>query len=189
MGTKGCPLIDRKTQASSQDETPTMRTYMAQRRALADYAAKITGSREQAEDIVQEAWLALSAQRGSGDVRDSVGYLRTIVRNLAIDRLRQRMRESRLLGADMQSATRTVADASATPERETFAKRDLSCVLRVLRSLPERQRLAIEMHRFGDYKLREIADRLGISVSLAHLLISDGITACTVRCGIERIGR
>lgn len=162
---------------------------MAHRPMLTDYAAKVIGNREQAEDIVQEAWLALRAQRGGAEVRDPLGYLRRMVRNLAIDRLRQRMRESRVLGGDMEGATRMVADTAATPERALFARRDLACVLNVLRSLPERQRVAIEMSRFGHHKLREIAVHLGVSLSLAHLLISDGLTACTTRCGIDRFER
>ncbi|MFT4055063.1 MAG: sigma-70 family RNA polymerase sigma factor [Novosphingobium sp.] len=166
-----------------------MQIYMAQRQALTAYAAKVTGNREQAEDIVQEAWLALSAQRATARVRDPVGYLRTMVRNLAIDRLRQRMRERRLMGGDMEAAADTVPDNGPDPEQATIARRDLACVLRVLRSLPERQRVAIEMHRFGGYKLREIAKHLSVSVSLAQLLIADGLTACTVRCGIERLER
>lgn len=170
------------------DDPIAMRAYMAHRPMLTDYAAKVIGNREQAEDIMQEAWLALRAQHVGTDVRDPVGYLRRMVRNLAIDRLRQRMRETRVLGGDMDSAVRTVADAAATPERALFAKRDLACVLKVLRNLPERQRVAIEMSRFGNHKLREIAAHLGVSLSLAHLLISDGITACATRCGIG-IGR
>lgn len=163
-----------------------MSAYLAHRRALVDYAAKVIGNREQAEDIVQEAWLALSLRSGGKDVREPLGYLRTTVRNLAIDALRQRVREAKVMGGDMESAARTAVDGQATPEKTVFARRDLTCVMSVLRSLPERQRIAIEMYRFGDYKLREIADRLGISVSLAHLLIADGLAACTTRCGIDR---
>lgn len=163
-----------------------MRAYMAQRPVLVEYAAKVIGNREQAEDIVQEAWLALSQRSGGGDVREPFGYLRTTVRNLAIDALRQRVRESKLMGGDMESATRTAVDGHASPEMAVFVRRDLACVMGVLRSLPGRQRVAIEMYRFGDYKLREIADRMGISVSLAHLLIADGLATCSTRCGIDR---
>lgn len=166
-----------------------MRAYMTHRSVLTDYAAKVIGNREQAEDIVQEAWLALRAQRGGADVRDPFSYLRRTVRNLAIDSLRRRMRESRVMGGDMEGATRLAADGAASPERALFAKRDLACVLKVLRSLPERQRVAIEMSRFGHHKLREIAVHLGVSLSLAHLLIADGVTACATRCGIDRFER
>lgn len=171
---------------ASEVEMPTMRAYMAHRSALIDYAAKVIGNREQAEDIVQEAWLALSQRSGAKDIREPMGYLRTTVRNLAIDALRQRARESKLMGGDLENATRTAVDGHATPEATVFVRRDLACVMGVLRSLPERQRVAIEMYRFGDYKLREIADRLGISVSLAHVLIADGLAACTTKCGIGR---
>lgn len=163
-----------------------MNAYLAHRPALVDYAAKVVGNREQAEDIVQEAWLALSLRSSGKDVREPLGYLRTTVRNLAIDALRQRVRETRLMGGDMESATRTAVDGQATPEKTAFVRRDLACVMGVLRNLPERQRVAIEMYRFGDYKLREIADSLGISVSLAHLLIADGLATCSTRCGIDR---
>lgn len=163
-----------------------MRAYMAHRPDLVDYASKVIGNREQAEDIVQEAWLALSRRSGGIDVREPLAYLRTTVRNLAIDMLRQRVRESKLMGGDLESAARTAVDGQATPEATVIVRRDLSCVRGVLRSLPERQRVAIEMYRFGDYKLREIADRLGISVSLAHVLIADGLAACASRCGIGR---
>lgn len=163
-----------------------MRAYMAHRPGLVDYAAKVIGNREQAEDIVQEAWLALSLRSEGKEVREPLGYLRTTVRNLAIDALRQRVREAKLMGGDMESAARTAVDGEATPEKAAFARRDLACVMGVLRSLPERQRVAIEMYRFSDYRLREIADHLGISVSLAHLLIADGLAICTTRCGVGR---
>lgn len=172
--------------AEDEDDEPlAMRFYMAHRPALTDYAAKVIGDREQAEDIVQEAWLSLSSQRGGTEVQNPLGYLRTMVRNLAIDRLRRRERETRLWGGDMDSATRTVAANEATPEMTASARRDLACVLRVLRALPERQRIAIEMYRFGDYKLREIADHLGVSVSLVHVLISEGLATCANRCGLN----
>jgi RNA polymerase sigma-70 factor (ECF subfamily) len=182
-GPKGCPLKSRKLPTPAA-ETPMMRAYMAHRPALVDYASKVIGNREQAEDIVQEAWLALSQRSGGSDVREPLGYLRTTVRNLAIDALRQRVRESKVIGGDLESAARTAVDGQANPEKSTFVRRDLGCVLGVLRSLPERQRVAIEMYRFGDYKLREIADRLEISVSLAHVLIADGLATCTTKCGI-----
>lgn len=184
MGTKGCPLKKRQTE-DDLHESLAMRFYMTHRPMLADYATKVVGDREQAEDIVQEAWLSLSAQRGGADVRDPVGYLRTTVRNLAIDRLRRKTRENRLCGGDMESATRTVPDGEVSPERALSARRDLACVLGALRTLPERQRVAIEMYRFGDYKLREIAGHLGVSVPLVHLLISDGLAICAHRCGLD----
>lgn len=161
------------------------RFLLSHRATLIDYAAKIVGDRGTAEDILQEAWLALST-RDERCIRDPLGYLRTMVRNLSIDMLRRRTRESRLAGGDMESATRTVADDQSLPDDALAARRDLACVLGVLRSLPERQRIAIEMYRFGGHKLREIAVHLDVSVALVHLLISEGLATCADRCGIDR---
>ena len=44
--------------------------------------------------------------------------------------------------------------------------------------LPERTRIAMEMHRFGGCTLKELADHLGISVSMARVLVMDGIRHC-----------
>ena len=59
-----------------------------------------------------------------------------------------------------------------------IAQEDLQRVLTALAELPERTRIAVEMHRFGGCKLREIAEHLGISLSMAHHLIKDGVRHC-----------
>lgn len=169
-----------------KQEQSAERVFMTHRAALTDYAAKIVGGREQAEDIVQDAWL-LAATMDDAAIREPIAYLRRMIRNLAIDLLRKRAREMRVGGGDLDLAIRTISDPMASPETTLSARRDLACVLRVLRGLPDRQRIAIEMHRFGQFKLREIADRLKISISLAHLAISEGLATRADRCGIDRI--
>lgn len=165
---------------------PAMRAFMGHRAMLTDYAAKVTGDRAVADDIIQQAWITLAESDDRPQIREPLGYLRTMVRNLAIDHLRHKAREGRLAGADMETATRTVADAGASPEMALAGRRDLACVMGVLQQLPERQRLAVELYCFGGHKLREVALRLGISVSLVHLLVSQGLAACAGRCGLDR---
>ncbi len=177
-----------------QHDNLAMRFFMTHRASLTDYAAKVVGDRSQAEDIVQEAWLTLAARRSdqpgvTTPLHAPLGYLRTMVRNLAIDLLRRRAREGQVSGGDMEAATLAVADNSPSPETAVGAQRDLDCVLGVLRGLPERQRVAIEMYRFGGYKLREIADHLQVSVPLVHLLVSEGLAICADRCGLDRPDR
>lgn len=161
------------------------RVFMTHRAVLIDYAVRIVGDKTQAEDIVQDAWL-LSTRMDTAAIREPLGYLRRTVRNLAIDLLRRKAREARISGGDLDAAIRTVEDPQASPEATLSSRRDLACVLRVLRGLPDRQRIAIEMHRFGQFKLREIADRLNISIALVHLAISDGLATCADRCGLDR---
>ena len=47
--------------------------------------------------------------------------------------------------------------------------------------LPERTRIAMEMHRFGGCTLKEIAEHFGISVSMAQVLVTEGVRHCQRR--------
>jgi DNA-directed RNA polymerase specialized sigma24 family protein len=57
----------------------------------------------------------------------------------------------------------------------------LRAVQAALLELPERTRIALEMHRFGGATLKDIADFLDISVGLAHALVRDGLEHCRTR--------
>ncbi|WP_311268327.1 sigma-70 family RNA polymerase sigma factor [Sphingobium sp. WCS2017Hpa-17] len=158
------------------------RLYEAHRPALVDYATSILADRARAEDIVQDAWIAFAAIEDQNAIRDPERFLRRMIRNLAIDALRRANRYARIAGGDMAEAERTVQDGAPGTEQALIARQELERVQQALARLPERQRLAIEMHRIGRYKLREIAERLGVSVPFVHGLIVKGLAACDEYC-------
>ena len=156
--------------------------FLTHRRALIDYASSITGSHAQAEDLVQEAWLRFVEASQRRLIDDARGYLYRIVRNLAFDSLRRLAREQRLIAPDSyEAAAGTFADETPTADRVAISKREVQRVVEAMAELPERSRIAFEMHRFGGAKLREIADFLGISVSLAQNLVVDAAEHCKER--------
>jgi RNA polymerase sigma factor (sigma-70 family) len=159
----------------------TLAFFMAHRPNLVSYASGITGNRAQAEDVVQEAWLRFDDASKLRLLEEPLGYLYRIVRNLALDGRRRLAREDR--GRETYAALAAEADAPdcATPEREALHRDELRIVMAAIAELPERTQVALEMHRFGGCKLREIAEHLGISVTLAHSLVTDGIEHCRRR--------
>jgi RNA polymerase sigma factor (sigma-70 family) len=159
----------------------TLALFMAHRRDLVSYASGIVGSRAQAEDVVQEAWLRFDDATRMRLLEEPLGYLYRIVRNLALDGRRRRAREDR--GRESYAAIAVEADGPncTTPESEALHKDALRIVMAAIAELPERTQIALEMHRFGGCKLREIADHLGISVTLAHALVAEGIEHCRRR--------
>ena len=165
--------------ALSRDET--LAFFMAHRPNLVSYASGIVGSRVQAEDVVQEAWLRFDDASRLRLLEEPLGYLYRIVRNLALDGRRRLAREDR--GRDSYAVIAGDADGAAgvTPEQEALHKDALRILMAAIAELPERTQIALEMHRFGGCKLREIADRLGISVALAHGLVAEGIEHCRRR--------
>lgn len=149
--------------------------FLAHRAALVDYATPIVGDRTRAEDIVQEAYIRFmpSGSRTGQAVEQPLAYLYRIVRNLAVDGMRRRAMERRQCGE--APAWWVVPSAPRTPEQEMAHRQTLARVESALARLPSEMRVAVEMHRFGGYSLREIASRLGVSVPTAHRIVRDAL--------------
>lgn len=151
--------------------------YLAHRSALVDYAAPIVGCRSRAEDVVQEAWLRFNGRQDSTvAIGNPVGYLYRIVRNLALDLTRSMASERRQPDGD--SLLAELPSGTASPEQDAVSHDELQQVADALAQLPERTRIAFEMHRLGGYTLQQIADALEISVGLTHQLVHDALSHC-----------
>ncbi|MCG2842088.1 sigma-70 family RNA polymerase sigma factor [Sandaracinobacter sp. RS1-74] len=155
--------------------------YRTHRGELVNYAASITGDRAAAEDVVQEAWTRIGAAARLRPLEEPAGYLYRIVRNLALDGRRRSRFEQRHFVEGLDAEAVRMPGDSPTPEATAFSKDELRLVLEVLEGLPERTRIAVEMHRLGGAKLKEIAARLGVSVTVAHELVADGVERCRAR--------
>jgi len=165
--------------ATTADKTAL---FIQHRGALIDYAASIVGSRAQAEDLVQEAWLRFDEAAKKRFVSEPLSYLYRIVRNLALDNRRRQARESRVFTADdPESAAAASIDRPSTPEAIALHRDQLEALMAALGDLPERHRIAFEMHRVAGCTLREIAATLGVSVSQAQVLVVEGIEHCKHR--------
>lgn len=167
--------------ARSREQDRTLPLFLEHRAALIAYAQKIVGREGPAEDIVQDAWLRLQKAIKTGAPDHPTGYLYAIVRNLALDRRRQMQREQKLICKVDPESLEHQADAQAGVERSLISRDALDRVREAMDELPERTRLALEMHRFSGYKLREIAEALGVSPSFAHHLVAQGVEHCKKR--------
>jgi RNA polymerase sigma-70 factor (ECF subfamily) len=155
--------------------------YLSHRGALVNYASGIVGDRARAEDVVQEAWLRFGAAFERRPPDDPLGYLYRVVRNLAIDGRRRATREARVVERGIGSDTDLTAADEPSPERQAEGREELRLLQAALAELPERTRMALEMHRFGGFKLREIAAHLGISITVTHEIIAEGVAHCRCR--------
>jgi RNA polymerase sigma factor (sigma-70 family) len=125
-------------------------------------AYRVLGEHGAAEDVVQEAFLAVWRRVDSFDGRRGTvrSWLLTIVRNGAVDR--RRGRHARAL---QDAALDDVAFRLATPGEETFdtvaTSVEAERVRDALATLPSDQREAIELAYFGGLTHQEIAQRTG----------------------------
>ena len=130
-------------------------------------ALRVVGSREEAEDVVHDAFVAVwrkidrfDAERGS--LR---AWLMTVVRNRAIDRVRARRASIDVDDADERSLLRT----GPNPTLETALTRASALDLRsAMAELPDEQRRALELAYFEGYTYREVAEMTGVPTGTAN---------------------
>lgn len=160
----------------------TKALYAEHRVSLLNYATRLVGSRAQAEDLVQEAWMRLDGSTHENDVQRPLGYIYRIIRNLALDHSRSVGRE-RVWCREGEGNVEAILGlrASATPENIALHREQIHLLRAALDELPPRTRIALGMHRIGKYKLREIAAHLDISIPMAQKLVTSGLLHCRKR--------
>ena len=155
--------------------------FMAHRSELVNYANRIVRDQAHAEDVVQEAYLRFDTVADRHQPDEPVGYLYRIVRNLALDGWRRLQREDRHLVKGEDGKTDQIGDGKPSAETVMEGRAEVAVLMKAMAELPERTRMALEMYRFEEVPLREIALRLGISIGLAHRLVADGLEHCRQR--------
>ncbi|MDH7802113.1 MULTISPECIES: RNA polymerase sigma factor [unclassified Rhizobium] len=150
--------------------------YVTHRVDLIKYATLILGSRADAEDVVQEAFLKFVPE-GPSNPSNLKSYLFRIVRNLALDNRRRNRQDLRERPDD--TPFWGLPQDHGTPEEHALFCDEVRQMQTILATLPVQSRVALEMHRFGGYNMEEIARHLGVSVATAHRLIKGSIAAIT----------
>jgi RNA polymerase sigma-70 factor (ECF subfamily) len=124
-------------------------------------AVRVLGRSAEAEDVVQEAFLAVWRQASRLDpARGIRSYLMTIVHNKAVDRLRRRSRRPEV---PVEGVPGLVSEAPG-PQEVAEAVENRELVRKAMSSLPEEQRHAVEMAYFAGLSASEVAERLRIPV-------------------------
>jgi RNA polymerase sigma-70 factor (ECF subfamily) len=147
--------------------------FLEQRPMLIRLLVARLGSREEAEDIAQEMWLKL--ERLPATPLDHAGaYLFRMAANLATDRriaaTRSRSRDTAWLEA--QPGT----DECPTIERSILARQRLARLEAVVADMPDRMRAALRMFRVEELPQKQIAERLGVTVSAVEKLLHRAMT-------------
>jgi RNA polymerase sigma factor (sigma-70 family) len=151
--------------------------FEANRAHLRAVAYRMLGSRSEADDAVQEAWLRLS-RSDTREVENLRGWLTTVVSRVCLDMLRSRAsRREEPLDLDASGPIPTVAGTSresgSDPEREALLADSVGlALLVVLEMLTPAERVAFVLHDMFDLPFDEIAPIVGRSTTAARQLAS-----------------
>ncbi|GLY07013.1 MULTISPECIES: sigma-70 family RNA polymerase sigma factor [Actinoplanes] len=137
------------------------------RERLTAVAARVLGSRADAEDVVQEAWLRFARQE-PGSIDNVAAWLTTVVGRLSIDHLR-----SRSAKAEVPFTMPVAVVADDDPEGDAIRAEALGlALLTVLGSLRPDERIAFVLHDLFAMPFAEIGPVIGRSADAAKMTAS-----------------
>jgi RNA polymerase sigma-70 factor, ECF subfamily len=139
---------------------------------LRGVAYRLLGSRSEAEDAVQEAWLRLD-RADTAAVENLAGWLTTVVSRVCLDMLRSRKsRREEPIGPEVTPAS-ALHSEGADPEGEALLADSVGvALLVVLDTLTPAERLAFVLHDLFAVPFDEIGAILGRSPAAAKQLAS-----------------
>jgi len=144
--------------------------FEANRSHLRSVAYRMLGSRTEADDALQEAFLRLMRADTSG-VDNFAGWLTTVVARVCLDTLRER-KTRREVPANGEVEALPAAD---NPEREKLIADSVGvAMLVVLETLTPAERVAFVLHDIFNVSFEEIAPVVGRSPAAARQLASRG---------------
>ena len=153
---------------ASSDAGEIERLFREHNAALLRFVAAKLGSKHEAREVAQEAYVRLLRL----EHREAVSYLRAFLfrtaANLATDRLRQRARRTPLVSArDLDLAV-----FELSPERYLQGEQELQRLRQAIAELPSRTRRAFVLHRVHGWSCQQIADRMGVQDRMVRVYIA-----------------
>jgi RNA polymerase sigma-70 factor, ECF subfamily len=167
----------------------TTEAFTKHRRLLIGVAYRVLGSVDDAEDIVQEAWLRWSKVDGER-VEDPRAFLVTTVTRLAIDRLRQ-ARVHREVYPGTWLPEPVSGDLDAAERAELADSVDLALLV-VLETLSPLERAVFVLHEAFELPFAEIGEIIGRAEPATRQLAKrarEHVQARRPRFEVDRAGR
>ncbi len=150
---------------------------------LVRFLSRKLNSKEDAQDIAQNAFIRIQQLAESGQLDNPKAYLYQTASNLAIDKIRRDQLHSKYVQTegnwqhDDSGSAQKLSDY-CTPERLLAAKQELTEIERAIEGLPLKCRQAFLLHRVKGRSYSEIAIEMSVSVSSVEKYILQALKTC-----------
>ena len=150
------------------------------RQPLLRYLAGLGLSPDDAQDVVQDAFLSLHKHLSAGGSQANIrSWLFRVAHNRALN---NRMNYSRRMAEPLDPVSDT-ASADATPEQAVLAKEKLQRLANAVRSLAAQEHECLMLRAEG-LRYREIGEILGIATSTAADTVERAIKKLAEKCNV-----
>jgi RNA polymerase sigma-70 factor (ECF subfamily) len=148
------------------------------RRAMLSFMYRMTHNMAVAEDLAQEVFLRVYRSRASYEASAKfTTWLYRIATNLAVNHARDTRHERAENTVSLDEpdeetgTTMDVPDSTLSAEENLVRRERLKAIRAKVQALPERQRMAVIMHKYQQMDYRQIAEVLKLSESATKSLL------------------
>ena len=170
--------VDVMLRVKTGDESAFAYLVQKYRRPMVGFMYRMCHNPSTAEELAQEVFLRVYRSRTSYEPSAKFStWLYRIATNLAVNHARDTRHERpentvRLDEPDRETGTTPdLADDSLTAEEQILKRERLAAIRSKVNALPERQRMAVIMHKYQQMDYRQIADVLKLSESATKSLL------------------
>ena len=152
---------------------------------LVRYLAKRVPNNEDANDLAQEALLRMHKFQQSKRLENAQAFLYKTANNLVVDQLRRAKVHDKYLRSEIQSGHSNSNHDNFAPsaEQAVSAEQELDRIYSIVEEMPIKVRQAFLLHRGKDLSYPEIAQEMGVSVSMIEKYITQALKV--IRAEVE----
>lgn len=141
--------------------------YMPYHKKMFRIACRLLEDNDDAEDVVQEAYIKLWNKRDElGYIENVESYCVVMLRNLCLDFLRSKNRHN------MQSTEDVVVPEEKILIDEIENTDEINHIKMLIEQLPEQQRKILKLRHFDEYSNEEIEEIMGLTSVNTRVLLS-----------------
>jgi len=130
-------------------------------------AKRILVSHDEAEDAVQEVFMKLwNAKDKLSDYNNPEAFAMTMTKNYCLDRLKSKQ------ASNMTLVHNNYTSNGSGLDKQVEAKDSAGLVFEIMKSLPEQQRIILQLRDVEEYKYSEIAEILQINETAIRVNLS-----------------
>jgi len=161
--------------------------YLEVRASLMRYASRYFRRTQEAEDVVQEAFVKVIQAQRERDIRSPKSYLFRTARNLSLAQVNKKAYKLTDELGDL--LTETELQATQSMEEQFEARENFEVFCRAVRQLPVKSRRAFVLCRVYGFSQKEAAAKMGIGVSAIESHLSRATRRCVDYIEAEEAGR